>query len=101
METILNLCAEYNHDDGSVELMRSGLLGAARGLCSGSGGGMSLPGDGRNQRVRENDEEIQREESSSTESTHQEVKDTLVYSSPVLNDVLDLHCVTFCYLHSV
>uniref|UniRef100_I3JD45 Pleckstrin homology-like domain family B member 1 n=1 Tax=Oreochromis niloticus TaxID=8128 RepID=I3JD45_ORENI len=76
LETILNLCAEYNHEDGSVELVKSGLLGAGRGLCSDSGGGMALPGDGRNQRVRENDEEIQREESSSTESTHQEVKYT-------------------------
>lgn len=70
------MCAEYNHEDGSVELVKSGLLGAGRGLCSDSGGGMALPGDGRNQRVRENDEEIQREESSSTESTHQEVKYT-------------------------
>lgn len=59
-----------------MELVKSGLLGAGRGLCSDSGGGVALPGDGRNQRVRENDEEIQREESSSTESTHQEVKYT-------------------------
>ncbi|XP_030602714.1 pleckstrin homology-like domain family B member 1 isoform X2 [Archocentrus centrarchus] len=77
LETILNLCAEYNHEDGSVELVRSGLLGAARGLCSDLGGGMALPGDGRHQRVRENDEEIQREESSSTESTHQECEELL------------------------
>ncbi|XP_042076784.1 pleckstrin homology-like domain family B member 1 isoform X5 [Haplochromis burtoni] len=77
LETILNLCAEYNHEDGSVELGKSGLLGAGRGLCSDSGGGMALPGDGRNQRVRENDEEIQREESSSTESTHQECEELL------------------------
>ncbi|XP_026037411.1 pleckstrin homology-like domain family B member 1 isoform X7 [Astatotilapia calliptera] len=77
LETILNLCAEYNHEDGSVELEKSGLLGAGRGLCSDSGGGMALPGDGRNQRVRENDEEIQREESSSTESTHQECEELL------------------------
>ncbi|KAL3971190.1 vesicle transport through interaction with t-SNAREs 1 [Sarotherodon galilaeus] len=77
LETILNLCAEYNHEDGSVELVKSGLLGAGRGLCSDSGGGMALSGDGRNQRVRENDEEIQREESSSTESTHQECEELL------------------------
>ncbi|XP_063343588.1 pleckstrin homology-like domain family B member 1 isoform X3 [Pelmatolapia mariae] len=77
LETILNLCAEYNHEDGSVELVKSGLLGAGRGLCSDSGGGMALLGDGRNQRVRENDEEIQREESSSTESTHQECEELL------------------------
>ncbi|XP_039474078.1 pleckstrin homology-like domain family B member 1 isoform X4 [Oreochromis aureus] len=77
LETILNLCAEYNHEDGSVELVKSGLLGSGRGLCSDSGGGMALPGDGRNQRVRENDEEIQREESSSTESTHQECEELL------------------------
>ncbi|XP_004563976.3 pleckstrin homology-like domain family B member 1 isoform X1 [Maylandia zebra] len=77
LETILNLCAEYNHEDGSVELEKSGLLGAGRGLCSDSRGGMALPGDGQNQRVRENDEEIQREESSSTESTHQECEELL------------------------
>lgn len=59
-----------------MELVKSGLLGAGRGLCSDLGGGMALLEDGRNQRVRENDEEIQREESSSTESTHQEVKYT-------------------------
>lgn len=52
-------------------MVRSGLLGGVTGTCSDTGGGMSLQGG--SQRVRENDEEIQREESSSTESTHQEV----------------------------
>uniref|UniRef100_UPI0037E90871 pleckstrin homology-like domain family B member 1 isoform X2 n=1 Tax=Semicossyphus pulcher TaxID=241346 RepID=UPI0037E90871 len=76
LETILNLCAEYNHEDSAVELaevVRSGLLG---GTCSDTGGGMSLHGLDRAQ--RENDEETQREESSSTESTHQEVKSALM-----------------------
>ncbi|XP_078122175.1 pleckstrin homology-like domain family B member 1 isoform X1 [Sander vitreus] len=75
LETILNLCADYNHEDSAAELaevVRSGLLGGARGTCSDTAGGMSLQGVDRPQRVRENDEETQREESSSTESTHQE-----------------------------
>lgn len=53
-----------------AEVVRSGLLGGARGTCLDIGGGMSLQGVDRPQRVRENDEETQREESSSTESTH-------------------------------
>uniref|UniRef100_A0AAQ5ZP77 PH domain-containing protein n=1 Tax=Amphiprion ocellaris TaxID=80972 RepID=A0AAQ5ZP77_AMPOC len=69
-----SLCADYNPEDGAAELVRSGLLGAARGTCSDTGGGMSLQGIDRVQKLRENEEEIQREESSSTESTHQEVK---------------------------
>lgn len=72
LETILNLCAEYNHEDSAVELaeaVRSGLLGGAAGPGPDTGGGMDRP-----QRTRDNDEEAQREESSSTESTHQEVK---------------------------
>ncbi|XP_078122176.1 pleckstrin homology-like domain family B member 1 isoform X2 [Sander vitreus] len=76
LETILNLCADYNHEDSAAELaevVRSGLLGGARGTCSDTAGGMSLQGVDRPQRVRENDEETQREESSSTESTHQEL----------------------------
>ncbi|XP_028452102.1 pleckstrin homology-like domain family B member 1 isoform X8 [Perca flavescens] len=75
LETILNLCADYNHEDSAAELaevVRSGLLGGARGTCSDKEGGMSLQGVDRPQRGRENDEETQREESSSTESTHQE-----------------------------
>ncbi|KAM8741308.1 pleckstrin homology-like domain family B member 1 isoform 5-T6 [Acanthopagrus schlegelii] len=75
LETILNLCAEYNHEDSAVELaeaVRSGLLGGAGGPGSDAGGGMSI------QRAqRENDEETQREESSSTESTHQECEELL------------------------
>lgn len=54
--------------------MRSGLLGVVSGISSDTAGGISLQGADRAQRVRDNDEEIQREESSSTESTHQEVK---------------------------
>ncbi|XP_040907415.1 pleckstrin homology-like domain family B member 1 isoform X2 [Toxotes jaculatrix] len=78
LETILNLCAEYDHEDSAVELaevVRSGLLGGSAGICSEAGGGMSLQGVDRTQRVRENDEETQREESSSTESTHQECEE--------------------------
>ncbi|XP_070839681.1 pleckstrin homology-like domain family B member 1 isoform X1 [Chaetodon trifascialis] len=80
LETILNLCAEYNHEDSAVELaevVRSGLLGGTTGTCSNTGGGVSLQGVDRPQRGRENDEEAQREESSSTESTHQECEELL------------------------
>ncbi|XP_051255799.1 pleckstrin homology-like domain family B member 1 isoform X3 [Dicentrarchus labrax] len=86
LETILNLCAEYNHEDSAVELaevVRSGLLGSARGTCSDTGGGMSLHGEDRPQRLRENDEETQREESSSTESTHQECEELLTSQEQV------------------
>ncbi|XP_074466194.1 pleckstrin homology-like domain family B member 1 isoform X10 [Sebastes fasciatus] len=80
LETILSLCADYNHEDSAAELaevVRSGLLGGARGTCSDTAGGMSLQGGDRPQRARENDEETQREESSSTESTHQECEELL------------------------
>ena len=56
-----------------AEVVRSGLLGG-----TDTGGGMSLQGVDRPLRVRENDEETQREESSSTESTHQEVIHTFM-----------------------
>lgn len=78
LETILNLCAEYNHEDSAAELaevVRGGLLGGAAGTCPDTGGGTSL--HGVVQRARENDEETQREESSSTESTHQECEELL------------------------
>lgn len=56
-----------------AETVRNGLLGGARGTFSDGTGGMLPQGLERPQRERENDEENQREESSSTESTHQEV----------------------------
>lgn len=72
LETILSLCAEYNHEDSAAELaevMRSGLQGGSTGTCSNTGGGMSLT----RVDMPQTDEEAQREECSSTESTHQEV----------------------------
>ncbi|KAM3868986.1 pleckstrin homology-like domain family B member 1 [Diretmus argenteus] len=85
LETIMNLCAEYNQEDSAMELgemVRRGLFsgpgeGGARGNCSDAGGGTSLQRAERPQRARENDEENQREESSSTESTHQECEELL------------------------
>uniref|UniRef100_A0A1A8L8Z7 Pleckstrin homology-like domain family B member 1 n=1 Tax=Nothobranchius pienaari TaxID=704102 RepID=A0A1A8L8Z7_9TELE len=73
LETILNLCAEYNQADSSAGLERSGLLGGAGD--SEPGGGASPQGADWAQRPKENDEENQREESSSTESTHQECEE--------------------------
>lgn len=61
-----------------AEVMRSGLLGSTTGTSLDTGGGMPLQGVDRAQRVRETDEETQIEESSSTESTHQEVMNTFM-----------------------
>ncbi|KAM3600704.1 uncharacterized protein V6R79_001038 [Siganus canaliculatus] len=75
LETILNLCAEYNQEDSAAELaevVRSGLQDPATGTPSNTRAGIPLQGGDRTQRARDNDEEAQREESSSTESTHQE-----------------------------
>ncbi|XP_040006004.1 pleckstrin homology-like domain family B member 1 isoform X4 [Xiphias gladius] len=86
LETILNLCAGYNHEDSAVELaevVTSGLLGGAAGTCSDTGRGMSLQRVDRPVRMRENDEETQREESSSTESTHQECEELLASQEQV------------------
>ncbi|XP_076025036.1 pleckstrin homology-like domain family B member 1 isoform X5 [Genypterus blacodes] len=89
LETILNLCAEYNQEDGAVELpeaVRNGLLRGVRGAFSDAPGGMILQGLERPQRERENDEENQREESSSTESTHQECEELLVQDQVYLEE---------------
>ncbi|XP_030632001.1 LOW QUALITY PROTEIN: pleckstrin homology-like domain family B member 1 [Chanos chanos] len=86
LETILNLCAEYNKGDGPGQ---TPVLGA--GLDTSRGGFLGLsPGDGVGrrpsmdavnaaslrvaQRQRESDEENLKEECSSTESTHQELR---------------------------
>lgn len=76
LETILSLCAEYNLEDGAVELaeaMTNGLLGGTTATFLDTGRGLSLQDVDKLQRPTENDEEIQGEECSSTESTHQEV----------------------------
>ncbi|XP_034463631.1 pleckstrin homology-like domain family B member 1 isoform X10 [Hippoglossus hippoglossus] len=86
LETILNLCAEYNQEGSAVELaemVRSGLLGGAVGVCPGTGDGMFLQGGDGPQRARQNDEDTQREESSSTESTHQECDELMAGQEPV------------------
>ncbi|XP_046876997.1 pleckstrin homology-like domain family B member 1 isoform X10 [Hypomesus transpacificus] len=82
LDTILNLCAEYNKGDcpvGLNEAARTGLFPGsgeegARGPPAERGAGPVQRGGGA-QRQRESDEENQREESSSTESTHQECED--------------------------
>lgn len=74
LETILNLCAEYSKGDpGVAEAGKAGFpfvgLGGAygRGPCVDAGASVE-------QTQPESDEENLREESSSTESTHQEVR---------------------------
>uniref|UniRef100_A0A667ZIU4 Pleckstrin homology-like domain family B member 1 n=1 Tax=Myripristis murdjan TaxID=586833 RepID=A0A667ZIU4_9TELE len=101
LETILNLCAGYNQEDGAVELsdvVRRGLFPqpgeeGAIGPCTDTGGGMSFHGGERPHRARENEEENQREESSSTESTHQEVGP----SSRVNTNLVGLHMDTHAH----
>lgn len=53
--------------------MRNGLLGASTAPFLDTGRGLSFQDVDNLQRPSENDEETQREECSSTESTHQEV----------------------------
>ncbi|XP_033952915.1 pleckstrin homology-like domain family B member 1 isoform X1 [Pseudochaenichthys georgianus] len=94
LETILNLCAEYNKGDGSeLEPLGSGRTGFPGALTDGSGRMLSqeniLGGTPSQatlrllQRQRESDEENLKEECSSTESTHQEVR-----TSPALSAAL-------------
>ncbi|XP_068186666.1 pleckstrin homology-like domain family B member 1 isoform X8 [Antennarius striatus] len=80
LETILNMCAEYNQEDGPEgldEKVRSRLLGTTMRNHLDASAGMSIQGMDRLQRAREKDAEAQREESSSTESTHQECEELL------------------------
>ncbi|XP_056139901.1 pleckstrin homology-like domain family B member 1 isoform X3 [Lampris incognitus] len=83
LETILNLCAEYNKSDGSaVETLESGRMGFPGADSCGLRPSMEnvLGGTPHSsmqrlaQRQRESDEENLKEECSSTESTHQEVR---------------------------
>uniref|UniRef100_A0A1A7X3X8 Pleckstrin homology-like domain, family B, member 1a n=1 Tax=Iconisemion striatum TaxID=60296 RepID=A0A1A7X3X8_9TELE len=86
LETILTLCAEYNKDDSmGLDPLGSGRMGFPGSLAHDSGrrpsvenvfgGTQSSPTMSRlAQRQRESDEENLKEECSSTESTHQEVR---------------------------
>ncbi|XP_008295121.1 pleckstrin homology-like domain family B member 1 isoform X5 [Stegastes partitus] len=87
LETILNLCAEYNKGESpGLDPLGSGRTGFPGGLSDGSGrrpsmenvlGGMPSSTSLRlAQRQRESDEENLKEECSSTESTHQEHEDS-------------------------
>lgn len=59
-----------------AEAMTNGLFGGTTPTFLDTGRGLSLQDVDKLQRPTENDEETQREECSSTESTHQEVKKT-------------------------
>ncbi|XP_051813492.1 pleckstrin homology-like domain family B member 1 isoform X4 [Acanthochromis polyacanthus] len=96
LETILNLCAEYNKGDSpGLDPLGSGRTGFL-GLSDGSVrrpsmenvlGGMPTSASLRlAQRQRESDEENLKEECSSTESTHQEVR-----ASPAPSTASALH----------
>ncbi|XP_062274978.1 pleckstrin homology-like domain family B member 1 isoform X3 [Scomber scombrus] len=87
LETILNLCAEYNKGDSpGLDPMGSGRAGFPGALGDGSGrrpsmenvlgGTLSSATLRMAQRQRESDEENLKEECSSTESTHQEHEDS-------------------------
>ncbi|XP_032366343.1 pleckstrin homology-like domain family B member 1 isoform X8 [Etheostoma spectabile] len=97
LETILNLCAEYNKGESpGLDPLGSGRTGFPGGLGDGSGrrpsmenvlGGTPSSATLRLlQRQRESDEENLKEECSSTESTHQEVR-----TSPALSTASTLH----------
>ncbi|XP_078102970.1 pleckstrin homology-like domain family B member 1 isoform X5 [Sander vitreus] len=97
LETILNLCAEYNKGESTgLDPMGSGRTGFPGGLADGSGrrpsienvlGGTPSSATLRLlQRQRESDEENLKEECSSTESTHQEVR-----TSPAFSTASTLH----------
>lgn len=97
LETILNLCAEYNKGEGTgSDSLGSGKTAFPGGLTDGSGrrpsrenvlGVTASPATLRlSQRQRESDEENLKEECSSTESTHQEVR-----TSPAPSTASALH----------
>ncbi|XP_070986812.1 pleckstrin homology-like domain family B member 1 isoform X10 [Oncorhynchus clarkii lewisi] len=88
LETILNLCAEYNKGDGPLGGEAEGRMGFPGGLGPGEGaarrpsmdslaGSSSLRRSMAQRQQRESDEENLKEECSSTESTHQEVRTPL------------------------
>lgn len=70
LETILSLCAEYNHEDSGVGLAEVVRNGLPADRCLDTSAAVPF----RPRRMTENDVEAQREECSSTESTHQEVR---------------------------
>ncbi|XP_060928723.1 pleckstrin homology-like domain family B member 1 [Limanda limanda] len=97
LETILNLCAEYNKGEGTgLDPLGLGRTGFPGGPADGSGQRTSvenvLGGTPSSaalrlaQRMRESDEENLKEECSSTESTHQEVR-----ASPAASTASALH----------
>ncbi|XP_074496239.1 pleckstrin homology-like domain family B member 1 isoform X7 [Sebastes fasciatus] len=93
LETILNLCAEYNKGDSpGLDPLGSGRMGFPDGSGRGPsmenvlGGTASSAALRLLQRQRESDEENLKEECSSTESTHQEVR-----TSPALSTASALH----------
>uniref|UniRef100_A0A3B4WI15 Pleckstrin homology-like domain family B member 1 n=1 Tax=Seriola lalandi dorsalis TaxID=1841481 RepID=A0A3B4WI15_SERLL len=97
LETILNLCAEYNKGESpGLDPLGSARTGFPGGLADGSGrrpsmenvlGGTPSSATLRlAQRLRESDDENLKEECSSTESTHQEVR-----TSPALSTASALH----------
>ncbi|XP_049432831.1 pleckstrin homology-like domain family B member 1 isoform X3 [Epinephelus fuscoguttatus] len=97
LETILNLCAEYNKGESTgLDPLASGRTGFPGALADGMGrrpsmenvlgGTVSSAALRLLQRQRESDEENLKEECSSTESTHQEVR-----TSPALSTASALH----------
>ncbi|XP_045069479.1 pleckstrin homology-like domain family B member 1 [Coregonus clupeaformis] len=83
LETILNLCAEYNKGDGPLGGEAEGRMGFPGGLGPVEGAASrpcmdsSVHRSMAQRQQRESDEENLKEECSSTESTHQEVRTPL------------------------
>ncbi|XP_063348510.1 pleckstrin homology-like domain family B member 1 isoform X6 [Pelmatolapia mariae] len=87
LETILNLCAEYNKGEGTgLDPLCSGRSGFPGCLENAPGRTASSNTLRLAQRQRESDEENLKEECSSTESTHQEVR-----TSPAPSAASTLH----------
>ncbi|XP_051255162.1 pleckstrin homology-like domain family B member 1 isoform X6 [Dicentrarchus labrax] len=97
LETILNLCAEYNKGESTgLEPLGSGRTGFPGGLSDSMGrrpsmenvlGGTPSSATLRLlQRQRESDEENLKEECSSTESTHQEVRTSALSTASALHN---------------
>ncbi|KAM9733477.1 pleckstrin homology-like domain family B member 1 isoform 21-T21 [Menidia menidia] len=97
LETILNLCAEYNKGEGTgLDPLTSGRTGFPGGFVDGPGrrpsaenvlgGAPSSAALRLAQRQRESDEENLKEECSSTESTHQEVRTSGPRAAPPLHN---------------
>ncbi|XP_024113739.1 pleckstrin homology-like domain family B member 1 isoform X2 [Oryzias melastigma] len=101
LETILNLCAEYNKGEaGPPDPLGSATMGFPGSLAEGLGRRPSVENilGGAVLKQRESDEENLKEECSSTESTHQEHEDSSNPSSSSRSELAYLEEERVCVL---